>query len=49
MKKMKEISIELNEKTTLNSFKSKKEVDRKEISFNIYYYIFIFFIIIIFF
>ena len=46
---MKEISIELNEKTTLNSFKSKKEVDRKEISFNIYYYIFIFFIIVIFF
>ena len=47
MKKTKEISIELNEKTTLNSSKSKKEVDRKDISFNIYYYIFIFFIIII--
>jgi len=49
MKKTKEISIELNEKTTLNSSKSKKEVNRNEISFNIYYYIFIFFIIIIFF
>ena len=45
MKNAKEISIELNEETTFNSFKSKKEVDRKEISFNIYYYIFIFFIL----